>query len=254
MIEGIKLGDDRVFASEPALSIDSDENLRITYSVRVLDFSKDWINQEITYPGEVLLKQSGNGNRLREEPLTLANQCFDITESIANLILGGYLRGIVSDKNQYILTHESDMTLNDVAHHVAQRIQWLSEGMLARHLYPDLAHEAHEDEAEKRLYREFVTARRTAEAASVFAHVKGADGGRYPLTGVGDVNTYALFAETILQIHADSGRAGFIVPTGIATDDSTKAYFGSGNAGATKASRKAPACAMACAMASSRRC
>lgn len=108
----------------------------------------------------------------------------------------------------------------------AQRIQWLSEGMLARHLYPDLAHEAHEDEAEKRLYREFVTARRAAEAASVFAHVKGADGGRYPLTGVGDVNTYALFAETILQIHADSGRAGFIVPTGIATDDSTKAYFG----------------------------
>ncbi|EPG4106362.1 Eco57I restriction-modification methylase domain-containing protein [Pseudomonas aeruginosa] len=107
----------------------------------------------------------------------------------------------------------------------AQRIQWLSEGMLARHLYPDLAHEVHEDEAEKRLYREFVTARRTAEAASVFAHVKGADGGRYPLTGVGDVNTYALFAETILQIHADSGRAGFIVPTGIATDDSTKAYF-----------------------------
>ncbi|MGC3579953.1 Eco57I restriction-modification methylase domain-containing protein [Pseudomonas aeruginosa] len=108
----------------------------------------------------------------------------------------------------------------------AQRIQWLSEGMLARHLYPELAHETHEDEAEQRLYREFISARRTAEAASLFAHVKGDDGGRYPLTGVGDVNTYALFAETILQIHADSGRAGFIVPTGIATDDSTKAYFG----------------------------
>ncbi|MHB9800484.1 Eco57I restriction-modification methylase domain-containing protein [Pseudomonas sp. MT3] len=108
----------------------------------------------------------------------------------------------------------------------AQRIQWLSEGMLARHLYPELAHETHEDTAEQRLYREFISARRTAEAASLFAHVKGDDGGRYPLTGVGDVNTYALFAETILQIHADSGRAGFIVPTGIATDDSTKAYFG----------------------------
>jgi hypothetical protein len=108
----------------------------------------------------------------------------------------------------------------------AQRIQWLSEGMLARHLYPQLAHETHEDAAEQRLYREFISARRTAEAASLFAHVKGDDGGRYPLTGVGDVNTYALFAETILQIHADSGRAGFIVPTGIATDDSTKAYFG----------------------------
>lgn len=108
----------------------------------------------------------------------------------------------------------------------AQRIQWLSEGMLARYLYPELAHETHEDKAEQRLYREFISARRTAEAASLFAHVKGDDGGRYPLTGVGDVNTYALFAETILQIQADSGRAGFIVPTGIATDDSTKAYFG----------------------------
>lgn len=108
----------------------------------------------------------------------------------------------------------------------AQRIKWLSEGMLARHLYPELAHETQEDAAEQRLYREFISARRTAEAASLFAHVRGDDGGRYPLTGVGDVNTYALFAETILQIHADSGRAGFIVPTGIATDDSTKAYFG----------------------------
>lgn len=108
----------------------------------------------------------------------------------------------------------------------AQRIQWLSEGMLARHLYPDLAHEVHEDEAEKRLYREFVIARRTAEAASVFAHVKGVDGGRYPLTGVGDVNTYALFAETIRQITAPSGRSGFIVPSGLATDNSTKSFFG----------------------------
>ena len=81
-------------------------------------------------------------------------------------------------------------------------------------------------EAEQRLYAEFISARRTAEAASVIAHVNGPDGGRYPLTGVGDVNTYALFAETISQITHTTGRAGFIVPTGIATDDSTKAFFG----------------------------
>jgi hypothetical protein len=62
---------------------------------------------------------------------------------------------------------------------------------------------------------------------SAFAHVKGKDGGRYPLTGIGDVNTYALFAETIQQVTAPTGRAGFIVPTGIATDDSTKAFFSS---------------------------
>lgn len=108
----------------------------------------------------------------------------------------------------------------------SQRIQWLSEGMLAKHLYPEVAHSAHECEAEQRLFAEFITARRTAEAASVFMHVDGDDAGRYALTGVGDVNTYALFAETISQIVSKTGRAGFIVPTGIATDDSTKLYFG----------------------------
>lgn len=107
----------------------------------------------------------------------------------------------------------------------SQRIGWLAEGMLARHLFPELEHPAQECTAEQRLYAEFITARRTAEAMSLFAHVKGEDGGRYPLTGVGDVNTYALFAETFAQLMAPTGRAGFIVPTGIATDDSTKAFF-----------------------------
>jgi hypothetical protein len=107
----------------------------------------------------------------------------------------------------------------------SQRIQWLAEGMLAKHLFSQIEHAPQVCEAEQRLYAEFISARRTAEAASVFAHVKGNDGGRYPLTGVGDVNTYALFAETISQITHITGRAGFIVPTGIATDDSTKAYF-----------------------------
>ena len=108
----------------------------------------------------------------------------------------------------------------------SQRIQWLSEGMLAKHLFPQLEHAPRECEAEQRLYAEFISARRTAEAASVFVHVNGEDGGRYPLTGVGDVNTYALFAETIRQITSPYGRAGFIVPSGLATDNSTKTFFG----------------------------
>lgn len=108
----------------------------------------------------------------------------------------------------------------------SQRIQWLAEGMLAKHLFPQLEHPPHECEAEQRLYAEFIGARRTAEAASVFMHVNGDDGGRYPLTGVGDVNTYALFSETIRQITSPKGRAGFIVPSGLATDNSTKDFFG----------------------------
>ena len=107
----------------------------------------------------------------------------------------------------------------------AQRIDWLAQGMLARHLYPELQHAPDEAAQEKETYARFTTARRIAEAASAFAHLKAEQGGRYPLTGVGDVNTYALFAETIAQVTANHGRAGFIVPTGIATDNSTKAYF-----------------------------
>jgi hypothetical protein len=109
----------------------------------------------------------------------------------------------------------------------AQRIEWLAQGMLARHLYPELEHAPDEAAKEKETYARFIAARRIAEAASVFAHLKTEEGGRYPLTGVGDVNTYALFAETFDQVIGQRGRAGFIVPTGIATDDSTKAYFSS---------------------------
>lgn len=108
----------------------------------------------------------------------------------------------------------------------SQRIQWLSEGKLAEHLYPSLQHTEVERQTEQVLFEEFVVAKRTAEAASVFFHVKGDEGGRYPLTGIGDVNTYALFSESIRQMTSMHGRSGFIVPTGIATDDSTKAFFG----------------------------
>lgn len=50
---------------------------------------------------------------------------------------------------------------------------------------------------------------------------------RYPLCGRGDVNTYAVFAELNHSLLGSRGRAGFIVPTGIATDDTTKEYFAS---------------------------
>ncbi len=106
-----------------------------------------------------------------------------------------------------------------------QRIDWLREGVLLHNLNPDLERAeglTPPNKAEMALYEAFIAARRGAEAASLFAH----NGRRYPLTGVGDVNTYALFAETLLQATSPQGRAGFIVPTGIATDDSTKAYFG----------------------------
>ena len=75
--------------------------------------------------------------------------------------------------------------------------------------------------ADKALFLDFETAKREAEAASQFVRTAG----RFPLTGVGDVNTYAVFAETFLQLISPRGRAGLIVPSGIATDNTTKAYF-----------------------------
>ena len=107
-----------------------------------------------------------------------------------------------------------------------QRIQWLSEGMLANHLFLNDYNATQISVAELRLHREFIVSRRTFEATSTFAHVGRVDGGRYPLTGTGRVNTYALFAEAISQMISPSGRAGFIVPSGLATDNSTKDFFG----------------------------
>ncbi|WP_372502282.1 N-6 DNA methylase [Tistrella mobilis] len=94
-----------------------------------------------------------------------------------------------------------------------------------------------------RLSKEFELAKRASEAASIFVRKSG----RFPMTGTGDVNTYALFAEHFARLARTPqpsessgrviiggaegrplppGRAGVIVPTGIATDNSTSAFFG----------------------------
>ncbi|MGH2531279.1 MAG: N-6 DNA methylase [Thermomicrobiales bacterium] len=72
------------------------------------------------------------------------------------------------------------------------------------------------------LYAAFETAKREAEAASLF--LRGSE--RYPLTGRGDINLYSAFAESMARGIRRSGRAGIIVPTGIATDDTNKHFFG----------------------------
>ncbi len=48
---------------------------------------------------------------------------------------------------------------------------------------------------------------------------------QYPLTGKGDINTYAVFAELAYQLVAPSGRVGLLVPSGIASDMTTKDFF-----------------------------
>ena len=74
---------------------------------------------------------------------------------------------------------------------------------------------------EGRLHEEFEQSKRAAEASSLFAR----EDGRFPLTGRGDVNTYALFAELFSELTRSDGRAAIIVPTGIAFDDTTRHFF-----------------------------
>lgn len=71
------------------------------------------------------------------------------------------------------------------------------------------------------LWEEWSRDGRVAQGTSHYVRQSG----RYPLCGKGDVNTYALFAEHNWRALGLRGRAGFIVPSGIATDDTTKDYF-----------------------------
>ncbi|BAZ40276.1 putative type II DNA modification enzyme [Calothrix sp. NIES-4101] len=72
------------------------------------------------------------------------------------------------------------------------------------------------------LAQAFDDAKHDAEAQSKFIR----ESARFPLTAVGDINTYAVFAETTRNLISTEGRVGVIVPTGIATDDTCKKFFG----------------------------
>ncbi|MFM6151801.1 MAG: Eco57I restriction-modification methylase domain-containing protein, partial [Sphaerospermopsis kisseleviana] len=72
------------------------------------------------------------------------------------------------------------------------------------------------------LAQAFEDAKHDAEAQNKFIR----ESGRFPLTAVGKINTYSVFAETTRCLINDVGRVGVIVPTGIATDDTCKRFFG----------------------------
>lgn len=71
------------------------------------------------------------------------------------------------------------------------------------------------------LHDQFVEAVRASSGASAFMR----HGRRFPLTGRGDINTYAVFAELCRDAVRTGGRPGIIVPSGIATDDKRNTFF-----------------------------
>lgn len=71
------------------------------------------------------------------------------------------------------------------------------------------------------IFAQYQLDKRNFDAMNEFAR----SGGRFDLTARGKVNTYGLFAEHFLNLANAGGSAGVIVPTGIATDSSTAAFF-----------------------------
>jgi hypothetical protein len=67
----------------------------------------------------------------------------------------------------------------------------------------------------------FVAEKRRAEGVSHLLR----NSGRYPLAARGDINTYAVFAESNRNLLGGRGRLGVIIPSGIATDAHTQYYF-----------------------------
>ncbi len=73
------------------------------------------------------------------------------------------------------------------------------------------------------LYERYQEALEAADSLLTYCRKSGA----YPLTGKGDINTYAVFAELASQIVAPNGRVGLLTPSGIASDKTTKDFFAS---------------------------
>ncbi len=76
-------------------------------------------------------------------------------------------------------------------------------------------------EKNPKLWHEYQDALHGADALSKFLR----ESGRFPLTARGDINTYSVFAEAASALINPNGRAGIVIPTGIATDDTNKYFF-----------------------------
>jgi hypothetical protein len=75
--------------------------------------------------------------------------------------------------------------------------------------------------ANPELFARYTAAKEAADRT--LAHVR--QSGAFPLTARGDINTYMLFAELARKLVAPSGRVGLLVPSGIATDNTTRDFF-----------------------------
>lgn len=90
--------------------------------------------------------------------------------------------------------------------------------------YFKIAYSEDQSKADKALFNQYMRAQKNAASFAIFGHLSEDDGGRFPLTGTGDTNLASYFSELVLHLRKVDGSAGIVVPTGVITDDATKAY------------------------------
>jgi hypothetical protein len=71
------------------------------------------------------------------------------------------------------------------------------------------------------LYSSFCDAQRHSDGEAMLIRQSG----QFPLCGRGDINTYAVFSELAWSLTHSTGASGIIVPSGIASDDTTNVFF-----------------------------
>ncbi len=78
------------------------------------------------------------------------------------------------------------------------------------------------EEEDPELYQRWEKASRDSDNTIKFI----SESGRFPLSGIGDINTYPIFTElSTFEILSPTGRTGMVVKTGIATDYYTQDLF-----------------------------
>lgn len=112
-----------------------------------------------------------------------------------------------------------------------ERIKLQEKEWFAANNYPDIAEAPNAAARRKKIaaleksdpliFEKWQSALRQAEAFSHYLRNSGV----YPLCGLGDINLYTVFAEWMRSNLNPAGRLGCIVPSGIATDDTTKFFF-----------------------------
>lgn len=89
--------------------------------------------------------------------------------------------------------------------------------------YEGLAHSDELAERDRGIYRQYVEAQHQAAAGAVYGHLNANEGGRFPLTGWGDTNLYSYVTELMFSVRQPNGAVGVVTPSGLVTDDATKA-------------------------------